>query len=970
MRLEQIVLLAVRCLMVLLLVLAMASVTGWAEAVWRWFAPEGAFAMTSGSQRTHKILVLDGSFSMGLKNGEGNCFDRARAAAAQIVRESSGGDGFSVVLMAAPPRRIVPEPSEDGRKVVAEIENLHLTHGNADLAATLNTVESLVRASPGKYPAREVYFLTDLQQSTWIARQPAPLSATLQKIKDRAQTVFVDVGREGAGNLAVTSLVLDDSMATTGRETPIIATLTNYGETRTDVSARLFVGKARATASDKAYDLREIKEAIVKQVKHGEATPVAFTYKFPSAGDYVLVVQVAHDDLEVDDMRSAVVTVKNTVPVMLVNGKPAVEAFDRATEWLRMALNPFDEGATPAGIAARPKVLSQSQFADEGLGDLTPYDCVFLCDVPRFSMAEVRRLENHVRRGGSVIFTSGPNVADNLGSYNDMLYRDGKGLLPARLVKRETAGGGYDLQLAMDPDADREDPLKPFRGEAAREYLLASRFQAFIQTEPASRAGPRRILSFVPVPIPGNAKGQATGAPQSTVPSGGPAILEWRPPAPPSIPGGTATNSRMRGRVVLVTTTVNSDWNNWPTSPSFPPLMQELLYYASAARLREQVVQVGEPIELYLPTTAAGVDATVSTPDGRTETAHTQTQDESGVLRWTDTDISGIYSVTVGQHPRQHLFAVNVPALNEAQQLSESDLTRTNREDLQKAYPEWEVQVVTDLGQVKHAPPSEGEPERVQQPLGDVVARWLLVVLFVLILAEVALAWHFGHYSAAVTELEESSRPRARTKLGWVLLILPGVLLLGVLGIAGVLAHDAWTGDFLGFLRDSPRRVFENALGIPPPAPGEGSHWRLELRSYFWDNRADPWLAFAVAGLAAFGIYALYLREGSQIVRRRDGVGRVVRFGLRMGLVFLMLALLMPRTAPVVRAPELARPRHPDRRFTEHVHRRCLQGHARQGGRRPPRAARQPVERRSPLSRPSADYTRRNGLDHRPLDAA
>ena len=60
---------------------------------------------------------------------------------------------------------------------------------------------------------------------------------------------------------------------------------------------------------------------------------------------------------------------------------------------------------------------------------------------------------------------------------------------------------------------------------------------------------------------------------------------------------------------------------------------------------------VGEPIELYLPTIAAGVDATISTPDGRTETAHTQSQEESGVLRWTDTDVSGIYRAVIGQHP-------------------------------------------------------------------------------------------------------------------------------------------------------------------------------------------------------------------------------------------------------------------------------------------------------------------------------
>ncbi len=885
MRLEQLLLLALRCLIVLLLVLAMASVTPWAEAMWRWFAPEGANSLAAGSQRTHKILVVDGSLSMGLRNDAGNSFDRARALAAQIVRESSGGDSFSVVLMAAPPRRIVPEPSEDARKVVAEIDNLHLTHGNADLAATLNTVESLVRASPGKYPAREVYFLTDLQQSTWISRQPAALSATLQKIKERAQTIFVDVGREDAGNLAVTNLVLDDSMAITGRLTPIVATLTNYGETRSDVRVQLSVGKARAAASDKPYELHEVEEKTIKQIKSGEAAPVTFTYKFPAPGDYVLEVRTAQDDLVEDDIRNAVVTVKNTVPVLLVNGKPALEAFDRASEWLRVALNPYDEGTAPPTVAARPKVVSLSQFADEGLGDLTPYDCVFLCDVPRFSLAEVRRLENHVRRGGSVVFCLGPNV--DLASYNDLLYRDGKGLLPARLIDYAKANSGYEFQLAMDAEADREDPLKPFRSESAREYLLAVRFRQFVQAEPAPHAAPRRVLSFVPVAIPGQ--------PKASPLSGGPAILDWRPPTGSHPERGNQGTGRMRGRVVLITTTVNADWNNWPSSPSFAPLMQELLYYASAARLREQVLQVGEPIELYLPNVASGAEATINTPDERTESTRLEGQDEAAVLRWTDTDISGIYKVVIGQHPQQHLFAVNVPALNEAQQQSESDLTRTTREDLQKAYPEWEVQVVTHLGQVKHAPTAEGEPERVLLPLGDIVARWLLLLVFALLVTEVVLAWRFGHYSAVVTPLEDAGQPRPRTKGQWALLVLPWLLLACVCGIACVLAHDAMTGDFLAFLPDSGRRIMEGVTGIEPPAPGESSHWRLEYRPYLWDNRADPWLAVLLAVGALVLAYTIYTREGSQTVRRQDTGGRLVRIGLRMGLLFLMLAVLMPR---------------------------------------------------------------------------
>jgi hypothetical protein len=884
MRLEQLILLAVRCVMVLLLVLAMASVTPWAEAVWHWMNPEGGLAPAAAGQRTHKILVVDGSFSMGLKDGDGTCFDKARALAAAIVRDSSGGDGFSVVLMAAPPRRIVPEPSEDARKVGAEIDALRLTHGNADLFATLSTVESLVQASPGKYPDREVYFLTDLQQSTWIARQPAALSASLQKIQARARTIFVDVGRE-AGNVAVTELSLGEAMATTGRETPVLTTLHNYGETRSDVSVRLYVGRAadakREARSGAGGDLHEVSEVLLRKVERNQPTPVAFKYKFPAPGDYVLQVQVQHDGLELDDVRSAVVTVKNTIPVMLVNGKPAVEVYDRATEWLRTALNPFDDGPVPASVAARPKVLSESQFSDEGLGDLTGFDCVFLCDVPRLSLAEVRRLEGHVRRGGSVVFCMGDRV--DLGSYNEMLYREGKGLLPARLLGKQQATPGYQYQLAIDADADREDPLKPFRGTAARERLLAARFGEFVQAEPAPRAGPRKVLNFAAVAVPGR-----EAATKTTPPPGGPAILEWRPPA------GKEGTGRMRGRVVLITTTVNSDWNSWPASPSFPPLMQELLNFAAAARLREQAVDVGDPLELYLSGTAGGLESLVRTPDGRTEAARTQNQDDSALVRFPDTDVSGVYAVTVGSDPREHLFAVNVPALNESQQLSESDLTRTNREEIQKTYPEWEVQVVTDPGQAVHTKASSGgEPEMVLRPLGPVVARWLLLGLLVLVLLEVVLAWQFGHYSAAA-EPDQGAPKAARRRGAWVLVVLPGVLFVLGLGLAGVLLHDAWTGDFLGFLPDGLRRGVEHVLDIPPPAPGEGSRWRTEYASYLWDGHADRWLAGALAVAAAAGVWLIYSREGRP-GGRKETAARLMRAGLRLGLLLLLLTVLLPQ---------------------------------------------------------------------------
>src|SRR5579871_4964105 len=66
-RLEQLVLLALRCLMVMLLLGSMLSVTDWAKAIWSKVAPSGPHVVAINNQRTHKILVLDGSFSLGFK---------------------------------------------------------------------------------------------------------------------------------------------------------------------------------------------------------------------------------------------------------------------------------------------------------------------------------------------------------------------------------------------------------------------------------------------------------------------------------------------------------------------------------------------------------------------------------------------------------------------------------------------------------------------------------------------------------------------------------------------------------------------------------------------------------------------------------------------------------------------------------------------------------------------------------------
>ena len=129
-QIQQWLLLALRTLLIAIVVLAVAEPYG------ENFAAGGAGAPA------HKVLVIDGSFSMAYRDGETSRFDRAKRSAADLVQSSRAADSFTVILMASPAKTIVGRETVDHAAVRAQIESLTPTHTTADLAATLDLVET------------------------------------------------------------------------------------------------------------------------------------------------------------------------------------------------------------------------------------------------------------------------------------------------------------------------------------------------------------------------------------------------------------------------------------------------------------------------------------------------------------------------------------------------------------------------------------------------------------------------------------------------------------------------------------------------------------------------------------------------------------------------------------------------------------------------------------------------------------
>jgi hypothetical protein len=624
-QIEQWLLLAIRTLIIVLVALAVAE-------------PylQGARLDFSTGQRTLKVLVIDGSYSMAYRPTDRSRFERAKLAAEKIVEESPAGDAFLLVVLADPPIVVVGSPAHEPSDFLAEIDNLKLAQGLADLPATLARVEEVLNSAGSSAPARrEVYFLTDLARNTWAPQLASPAAETqyrerLTRLAGMAALVVVDLGQSGAENWAVTHLAMSEPMAAIGREVVFDARLQSFAaQPRKHQLVELLL------------DGHRVRETHV-DLEPGEQSSVAFSYRFETPGQHVAEVRLAADPLDVDNHRWLVLPVKDQLRVLCVDGKPAGGGLSGATDYLALALNP-DQGQSAAPALVKPEVVTESGMVERDLAD---YDCVFLANVGQFTASEARLLEAYLKQGGGLVFFLGDQVLPE--RYNRELLRAGGGVLPARIEALAPEG-----QYRFDP-LDYRHPLVKVFQDRESSGLLTTPVSRYFRLEPRTDGGARVALAFS---------------------DGDPAIVE----AP--IHRGRSVLVATDGSLSSIDPLTKSPWTTMPAWPSFVPLVQEMLALVVSGQGRDRNVVVGQPLVGNLATVVAGLPLQVTEPDGHQDDLQISSEPGGGGWSFADTWQSGIYQVRIGSSPeREELFVANVDT-------SESDLTRVEPGDLPRQSP-------------------------------------------------------------------------------------------------------------------------------------------------------------------------------------------------------------------------------------------------------------------------------------------
>jgi hypothetical protein len=595
-RLESLLVLLVRCLMLALLAIAVA----------RPFA-EQTFAPGGGTAHRHKVLLIDGSLSMSARTGESTRMERARQLAREIVLSAGASDTFNLCRIGnATSSVIIRRPAHDAEDVLREIDRLPQLDDVGDLLTSLQQVKELLSDLPSQ-GAVELFVVSDFQATQWAQETPAEearLRQLLQEVTAKSRLFLVDVGGEGVTNLSLKLFQVPEQVALTGRPFHAEVTLVNHSSEEQTCNVEILAD-------------RVVRSSQQVTVPPGAEHKVTARLKLSEAGHEVLMeARIPDDAITTDNRIQRVVAGRRHLEVLLVDGKPADKLADSASGFVKLALAPAMSAGHSFAADSSPFVPTVCTVADLATMDLGRFDTIVMCEAANLPVGDVTRLTEFVNQGGGLVMGWGESI--DAGQFAERW----NALVPVDV--REIVNRADDPVTFETGNLDHWI-LGPFRGRSDS-GLATSPVASFARISPKTEAGWQTVLPYV---------------------TGDPAILER-----------TVGQGRVVLMTTSLDDSWGN-WVLWPSFvPLINRVLQfsmtgriqsEPLLVGSPVRLPVRQTVEGT---VMLPD-AKSVDALVESHDFAASPSET-------VLFWPETGTSGFYQISAGSPVNtRRTFAIN-----------------------------------------------------------------------------------------------------------------------------------------------------------------------------------------------------------------------------------------------------------------------------------------------------------------------
>jgi len=707
-RIEELILLALRCLIILLLGVALARFVGCSQL--------DRLGLIEG-QRT-VVFVLDDSYSMGQVRGSRTAFSVAVDDLKSRIGQLRGKDQVAILLTsrAQPDKAFVKlGPVSDPQSLLAKIGRLRPSDARTDLSEALITATGYFQGIEG---SKRLYVLGDFRRVDMTGQgQAARFQQAFAGLQaaDVAVTMM-DYGRAAHKNLTIESVELENHFALAGRRCDILIKVRNNGSKRvTNVPVNLSV---------KFHDGKEMQTVSLPVQTIGSLEPNRiWEKKIPFVPELavstVICVKLPGDDLPGDNQAALALDVRKATKVLIVDGRPAAGARpeDAASFFLACALDPSRQADHDFDV----DIISREDLSSAVYGD---YDIVLLLNLADFphqpkklpdsdeveNYPSLAALERYVAAGGGLVIFTGDKL--NTDFYNGRMLNKGTGLNPLPIRQPKGEWRRRDKYFQITPRSVRPTgPMSFFTGDAAAALQLI-RFFAF------TPASDRSIL----------AAGSLAKAP----------VVEARfndRNASPAV----VSRRYGEGGVVMFYSTASTRFNDWPLDDPpglFVVPITELI--ENLARPQKDVFTglVGRDITLQLDESLRDATAILTPPGTGTDLVRL-TPRRTGIrpkVTYDRADVAGLYRLTLTRPDEsavEVLFARNPDPV-------EGDLQ-----------PGGKTSVTTALGSGEYTyidRASAAGKDLAEAAAGKEYWIWMVAALLLLLAAETFLAQRFGHW--------------------------------------------------------------------------------------------------------------------------------------------------------------------------------------------------------------------------------
>jgi hypothetical protein len=430
-------------------------------------------------------IVIDGSSSMTLTVDGATNFNRALKEAARLIEEAPRGVAFSVIVAGAVPDPLVPAPVTDRKYVQTALEQAIPVHGVLQVPDALAAAAASL--AQGSHLTKQIILIGDGQAIGWQTGDLAGwtfLNEAFERLPSKPR-VFVRTLElpQGIRNLTLKNVAFSRPVVGTDRDVRVDVTLANTGrESVTPANVTLLVGGKEKT------------DRSVGQMEPGAERVVSFLHRFDAPGAQVVEARVAADDeMASDDSMRRVIQIMRTLKVLVADDGRAVRLLDRPGGYVALGLMPSAKGLLEreekkGREPVRPLYLMEPELtAVSGLGlkrSLTGYAVAVLADVPSLPEAQAAQLAEFVRFGGSLLVIHGSRSEE---AFYNSWRASGEPVLPLPIgdcVVAATERGEPGVKI--DPGTFRHPALALFRESGDLTEAVVECYRKAVETNTTS----------------------------------------------------------------------------------------------------------------------------------------------------------------------------------------------------------------------------------------------------------------------------------------------------------------------------------------------------------------------------------------------------------------------------------------------------------------------------------------------------